>query len=92
MSRRHTYYHSYKNLPDVGDCLGQGTAGAGLVSAENLDLGLQRSFNTSKNIMYYGQVRVQPLSYQDDVGTICADMSMVRDQARRMTKIIKDKT
>ena len=76
----------------VGDCLGQGTAGAGLVSAANLDLGLQKSFNTSKNIMSYGQVRVQPLSYQDDVGTICADVAMARDQAQRLTKMLKEKT
>ena len=34
---------------DVGDCLGQGTGGAGLVSAANLDIGLQKYFNTSDN-------------------------------------------
>jgi hypothetical protein len=27
---------------DVGDCLDQGTAGAGLVIAANLDIGLQK--------------------------------------------------
>ena len=67
---------------EVGDCLGQGTGGAGLVSAANLDLGLQKGFNTSKSIMYFGQVRVQPLSYQDDVGTICANIPMVKNQAK----------
>ena len=36
---------------EVGDCLGQGTAGAGLVSAANLDLGLQKHFNTTNNVM-----------------------------------------
>ena len=54
----------------VGDCLGQGTAGAGLVSAANLDLGLQKEFNHIKDVMYYGHVRVEPLSYQDDVGSL----------------------
>ena len=62
---------------EVGDCLGQGTGGAGLVSAANLDLGLQKFFNTSSNVMNYGQVRVQPISYQDDVGTICTEVAMV---------------
>ena len=75
----------------VGDCLGQGTCGAGLVSAANLDRGLQKSFNTSNKVMHFGNVRLQPLCYQDDVGTICTDLSMVRDQARRMTKMIKEK-
>ena len=37
-------------------------------------------------------MRVQTLSYQDDVGTICADVVMVRDQARRMTEMIREKT
>jgi hypothetical protein len=76
----------------VGDCLGQGTGGAGLVSAANLDLGLQKFFNTTNNVMNYGQVRVQPLSYQDDVGTICTGVAMVRDQAKRLTEMIKEKT
>ena len=55
---------------EVGDCLGQGTALAGLVSAANLDLGLQKKFNTSNEVLHYGKVRIQPLSYQEDVGSI----------------------
>ena len=42
------------NEANVGDCPGQGTSGAGLVSAANLDLGLQKHFNTSQNVMNYG--------------------------------------
>ena len=79
----------------VGDCLGQGTAGAGLVSAANLDIGLQKYFNTSDNtsnpVMYYGNVRVQPLSYQDDVGSICASAHMAHTQAKHMTSMLKEK-
>ena len=75
----------------VGDCLGQGTAGAGLVSAANLDLGLQKEFNHSNDVMYYGHVRVQPLSYQDDVGSMCTSVNMVRKQANMMTKMLKHK-
>ena len=75
----------------VGDCLGQGTAGAGLVSAANLDLGLQKEFNHIKDVMYYAQVRVQPLSYQDDVGSLCTSVSMLRKQATKMTDIVKHK-
>ena len=77
---------------DVGDCLGQGTAGAGLVSAANLDLGLQQQFNHSCDVMYYGHVRVQPLSYQDDVGSMCTNVAMVRKQANKMTQMLKHKT
>ena len=80
------------NEAEVGDCLGQGTGGAGLVSAANLDLGLQRSFNNSKAVMNYGQVRLQPLSYQDDVATLCTSVEMARDQANRLSEMIKKKT
>ena len=78
-------------LSIILDCLGQGTAGAGLVSAANLDLGLQKEFNHSKDVMYYGQVRVQPLSYQDDVGSLCTKVSMLRKQANKMTDMLKQK-
>ena len=75
----------------VEDCLGQGTGGAGLVSAANLDLGLQNEFNHTSDIMYYGNVRIQPLSYQDDVGSLCTSVKMVRKQAEKMTKMLKHK-
>ena len=77
---------------EVGDCLGQGTGGAGLISAANLDLGLQKSFNKSKAVMNFGQVRLQPLCYQDDVGTICTSVEMARDQAHKLSEMIKVKT
>ena len=76
---------------EVGDCLGQGTAGAGLVSAANLDRGLQKFFNKSEKVMKYGHVRLQPICYQDDVGTLCADADMARDQAKQLSQMIKEK-
>ena len=51
----------------VGDCIGQGTAGAALVSQVNLDHGLRGYFQDSKEEIYYGGVRMQPLAYQDDI-------------------------
>ena len=51
----------------VGDCIGQGTAGAALVSQVNLDQGLMDYFEDSKDEVWYGGVRLQPLSYQDDI-------------------------
>ena len=55
----------------VGHCLGQGTAGAGLVSQANLDHGLNSYFQGCKDIMIFGETRIQPLLYQDDVGAPC---------------------
>ena len=72
--------------------LGQGTAGAGLVSAANLDIGLQKVFNTCDEVMHFGQVRVQPLSYQDDVGTLCTSVAMANIQAEKLTQMLQIKT
>ena len=51
----------------VGNVIGQGTAGAALVSQVNLDLGLMDYFKESKDEVHYGGVRLQPLAYQDDI-------------------------
>ena len=51
----------------VGDCIGQGTAGAALVSQVNLDQGLQQYFGDGVEDLEYGKVRIQPLAYQDDI-------------------------
>ena len=39
----------------VGDCLGQGTPGAGLVSQANLDHGINSYFSGCKDVMYFGE-------------------------------------
>ena len=36
--------HGMTHEEEVGDCLGQGTAGVGLISAANLDIGLKKYF------------------------------------------------
>ena len=41
----------------VGDVIGQGTAGAALVSQLNLDLGMKSYFSGSADELYYGNVR-----------------------------------
>ena len=76
----------------IGDCLGQGTAGAGLVSAANLDMGLQKYFKQSREVMNYGQIRIQPLCYQDDVSSPCFNIEMAKKQAKMMTRMLKEKT
>ena len=86
---------------DVGDCLGQGTAGAGLISAANLDQGLQKYFNVdedeeeeediSNDVIKFGEVLIQPIAYQDDVGSLCSSIAMARSQANKLTKITFEK-
>ena len=40
----------------VGDCIGQGTAGAALVSQVNLDQGLMDHFQDSQEEIHYGVI------------------------------------
>ena len=76
----------------VGDCLGQGTAGAGLVSQANLDHGLNGYFKSSKDVIYFGETRIEPLSYQDDVAAPCLSVDMARTQATMLASLMKEKT
>ena len=91
--------HGLTKEEKVGDCLGQGTAGAGLISAANLDQGLQKYFNESEedhtnksnDVMKIGNVRLQPIAYQDDVGSMCEDVEMLRNQAEKLSMMTKEK-
>ena len=74
---------------DIGDCLGQGTAGAGLVSAANLDMGLQKHFKQSREVLKFGKIRIQPLCYQDDVSSPCSNIDMAKKASREDDKDAK---
>ena len=56
----------------VGDVIGQGTAGAALVSQLNLDLGMKSCFSGSADELYYGNVSIEYVAYQDDIGKSCS--------------------
>ena len=75
----------------VGDCIGQGTTGGALVSQANLDRGLMMYFGDSKDEMYFGDVRIQPLAYQDDVLKGCKDVMDARVGNIRLAAMLKDK-
>ena len=69
---------------EAGDLVGQGTAGAGLVSQLNLDMGLQQYFRGSQDELYYGGVRIEYTAYQDDIGKPSLG---VREAQTHMTKL-----
>ena len=41
--------------------------------------------------MKIGNVRLQPIAYQDDVGSMCEDLKMLRKQVEKLSKMIKEK-
>ena len=52
---------------EVGETIAQGSFGGALVSAANLDDGVQTMFETSEDEVCYGSVDLKPLLYQDDI-------------------------
>ena len=75
----------------VGDVIGQGTAGAALVSQLNLDHGLHTYFGGSADEMYYGGVRCEYFAYQDDIGKPSAGVNEAQAGNVKLSQMFKDK-
>ena len=61
----------------AGPVTGQGGGGAALASALNLDLGIDSYFSGSVDEDCYGKIRLQPLTYIDDVNRSSPDLNSV---------------
>ena len=59
---------------DTGEGVGQGTLEGALISAVNLDNGVNDMFHNSEYEVSYGDVELQPLLYQDDVFRLALDI------------------
>ena len=55
------------NSRTIGETVSQGSIGGALLSSLNLDNGVQQYFSNSSSEIYYGNVRLQPLIFQDDL-------------------------
>ena len=55
---------------DAGELVGQGSGGAALVSALNLESAVNGMFEGSGDELSYGKIRFQPLLFQDDLAYI----------------------
>ena len=75
----------------VGDVIGQGTAGAALVSQLNLDHGMNDYFGGSSDEIYYGSVRCEYVAYQDDVGKPSAGVMQAQASNIKMSNLFKEK-
>ena len=42
--------------------------------------------------MSFGQVRLQPLCYQDDVGSFCTILEMAKSPATKISSMLQEKT
>ena len=81
-----------KAAAKAGDLVGQGTAGAGLVSQLNLDMGLQQYFSGSDEEIYYGaDVRIEYTAYQDDVGKPSRGVREAQGHMNKLAYMCQDK-
>ena len=63
---------------DTGEGVGQGTLEGALVSAVNLDSGVNEHFHDSEYEVSYGNVTLQPILFQDDVARLSLDLESVQ--------------
>ena len=75
----------------VGELIGQGSGGAGLVSGSNLDQGVTKYFSNSEDEVAYGMVLLKPLLFQDDVLRMTTTVSGARNGNKRMDMLAKTK-
>ena len=76
---------------DTGEGLGQGTLEGALVSAVNLDNGVNDFFRDSEYEVSYGDVQLQPLLYQDDVARLADDVEAAQMGNDKMEAVAETK-
>ena len=58
---------------ETGENIAQGTSEAGIISSVNLSEGVDDFFESSDNELFYGNVKLLPQMYVDDLMRICLD-------------------
>ena len=75
----------------TGETLGQGRVGGALASSLNIDEEINAHFETSESEISYGSIRLQPLSFQDDVIRICAGRKEAQEGYNMFEAVFKSK-
>ena len=76
---------------EAGELIGQGSAGGALASQANIDHGLDRYFLGSGDEMHYGNVRLQPLAFQDDIARMARNVNEAVVGNIKMESMMKEK-
>ena len=77
--------------------MAQGSIGGGLISANNLDNGINEQFKGSADEVAYGPIRVQSMLFQDDIARVCtsrnsAQAGNVKFESTFETKLLDPNT
>ena len=62
--------NGYTEWRNVGEILGQGSGGGAMASAANLDRGVDLYFKGSMDEAMFGNIRLQPLIFMDDLARV----------------------
>ena len=81
----------FSEWADAGEIIGQGTCGGAVISGANLDGGVSQYFDGSDEEVYYGNIRIQPLLYQDDVLRMATSVSSARTGNTKLDVMAKSK-
>ena len=76
---------------EVGELVGQGSGGAALASQLDVDMGVQSYLKSSLDEIQYGEVRVQPQEYQDDIAHALPDVSSARVSSIKMSMMLRER-
>ena len=76
---------------EVGPTVAQGSIGGGLISSCNLDFTLNKYFKNSSSEIFYHDLRLQPLVYQDDLGRFSDSIISAQDGARKIESCMESK-
>ena len=76
---------------DVGESVGQGTVDGAVISAVNLDNGVEDFFRNSEHEVNYGEIMLRPLLYQDDVARLSPDLRSAQEGNDRMDNVAASK-
>ena len=76
---------------DTGESVGQGTVEGALISAVNLDNGVNDFFANDDEEVSYGNVILRPLIFQDDVAKLSVDRQSAQSANDKMEAMIETK-
>ena len=75
----------------IGENVTQGSIGGGLISANNLDRGINDQFKGSSHEICYGTLRMQPLCFQDDLARMCTSRDSAQAGNIRVSETLDSK-
>ena len=76
---------------ETGENIGQGTLEGALLSAASLDYTFNKFFSSSSHELSYGQIKLQPLLFQDDIGRLSTSLDEVQAGNKKLENIIETK-